>query len=125
MSRQYFTKDSAQPFADAVLIDGRTLYLSGRIGLVPGTRNVPSSAEEEARRLLDDLKQVLSAAGMSMANLVQLQVFCSDVSLWQTFNEIYKEYFDGPLPPRAFVGSGTLLFGARFEMIGVAIKDAG
>ncbi len=62
---------------------------------------------------------------MSMANLVQLQVFCSDVSLWQTFNEIYKEYFDGPLPPRAFVGSGTLLFGARFEMIGVAINDAG
>ena len=124
MSRQYFTKDSAQPFADAVLIDGRTLYLSGRIGLVPGTRNVPSSAEEEARRLLDDLKQVLSAAGMSMANLVQLQVFCSDVSLWQTFNEIYKEYFDGPLPARAFVGSGTLLFGARFEMIGIAIRDA-
>ena len=57
MSRQYFTKDSAQPFADAVLIDGRTLYLSGRIGLVPGTRkrsfvrrrrSAPSSRRPEA-----------------------------------------------------------------------------
>ena len=59
-----------------------------------------------------------------MGDLVQLQVFCSDVSLWERFNAVYRTFFTGQLPPRAFLGSGTLLFGARFELQGVAVKDS-
>jgi enamine deaminase RidA (YjgF/YER057c/UK114 family) len=61
---------------------------------------------------------------MTMDDLVQLQVFCSDVSLWERFNAVYRTYFTSRLPARAFLGSGTLLFGARFELQGVAVKDA-
>lgn len=123
MGREYFTQNPDYPFADAVLVDGRTLYLSGRIGLLPATTQTPSTAEDEARLVLDDIQKVLALAGMKMEHLVQLQVFCSDVSLWETFNAVYRTYFTGPLPPRAFLGSGTLLFNARFELIGIAVKE--
>lgn len=111
----------AAPFSDAVLV-GDTLYLAGRIGLKPGTREVPETAEDEARLVLDQFKTVLAEAGMTMDDLVSVQVFCSDVSLFDTWNRVYPTYFGKDLPARAFIGSGPLLFGARFEMQGVAVK---
>jgi 2-iminobutanoate/2-iminopropanoate deaminase len=123
MSREYFSSDPSRPFADAVLVDGKTLYLSGRIGLIPDTTKVPETAEEEAHLVLQEVQRVLAMAGMRMDDLVSLQVFCSDVSLWERFNEVYRGYFERQLPPRAFLGSGTLLFGARFELQGIAVKD--
>jgi enamine deaminase RidA (YjgF/YER057c/UK114 family) len=124
MSREYFVSNPAMPFSDGVLVDGKTLYLSGRIGLIPGTTKVPDTAEEEARLVLDEIKRVLAMAGMTMDHLVSLQIFCSDVSLFDQFNAVYRTYFTGKLPTRAFLGSGTLLFGARFELQGIAVKDA-
>lgn len=109
------------PFSDAVLV-GDTLYLAGRIGFVPGTRQIPSSAEEEAKNVLDQFKTVLGEAGMTMDDLVSVQVFCSDVKLFDTWNKVYPAYFGKDLPARAFLGSGPLLFGARFEMQGVAVR---
>jgi len=123
MSREYFSSDPSRPFTDAILIDGKTLYLSGRIGLIPGTDKVPDTAEEEAHLVLQEIQRVLAMAGMRMDHLVSLQVFCSDVSLWEQFNVVYRSYFEGQLPARAFLGSGTLLFGARFELQGIAVKD--
>ena len=111
----------ALPFSDAVLV-GDTLYLAGRIGLVPGTRQVPATAEEEARNVLDQFKAVLAEAGMTMDDLVSVQVFCSDVSLFDTWNKVYPTYFTKELPARAFIGSGPLLFGARFEMQAIAVR---
>jgi len=109
------------PFSDAVLV-GDTLYLAGRIGLVPGTRQVPATAEEEAKNVLDQFKTVLAAADMTMDDLVSVQVFCSDVSLFDTWNKVYPGYFTKELPARAFIGSGPLLFGARFEMQAIAVR---
>jgi 2-iminobutanoate/2-iminopropanoate deaminase len=123
MSRQYIAKDSTLPFADAVLIDNKTLYISGRIGLIPGTRQVPDAVDAEATNLMQDLQGVLAAAGMTLEDLVTLTIYCPDVSLWEPFNEIYRTFFSGPLPPRAFIGSGSLLFGARFELQGIAVKS--
>jgi len=111
----------AAPFSDAVLA-GDTLYLAGRIGFLPGTRQLPATAEEEARLVLDQFKTVLGEAGMTMDDLVSVQVFCSDVSLFDTWNKVYPTYFGKELPARAFIGSGPLLFGARFEMQGVAVR---
>ena len=58
----------AAPFSDAVLV-GDTLYLAGRIGFKPGTRQVPDTPEEEARLVLDDYKKVLAEAGIPTAGL--------------------------------------------------------
>jgi enamine deaminase RidA (YjgF/YER057c/UK114 family) len=123
MSREYLSSNPDSPFSDAVLVDGKTLYLSGRIGVIPGTTTVPETAEEEAHLVLQEIQRVLAMAGMTMDNLVSLQIFASDVSLWERFNAVYRTYFTGKLPARAFLGSGPLLFGARFELQGVAVKD--
>ena len=109
------------PFSDAVLV-GDTLYLAGRIGFLPGTRTVPATAEEEAKLVLDQYKTVLAEAGMTMDDLVSVQVFCSDLSLFDKWNKVYPTYFGKDLPARAFIGSGSLLFGARFEMQGIAVR---
>ena len=123
MTRHYIATNPARPFSDAVLIDGRTLYLSGRIGLLPGVDRVPDSVEEEAHLVMKDLQRILAAAEMKLEHLVFLQVFSPDVSLWASFNEVYRQYFSDPMPPRSFIGSGQLLFGARFELQGIAVKD--
>jgi 2-iminobutanoate/2-iminopropanoate deaminase len=107
------------PFSDAVMV-GDTLYLAGRIGLRPGTTEVPKDPAEEARLMLDDLRAVLAESKLGMDDLVNVQIFCSDVSLFETFNAVYRAYFSGDLPARAFIGSGPLLFGARFEIVAVA-----
>ena len=107
------------PFSDAVMI-GDTVYLAGRIGIRPGTTEVPNDPTEEARLMLDGVRAVLSESKMGMEDLVYVQIFCSDVSLFETFNAVYRQYFSGDLPARAFIGSGPLLFGARFEIVGIA-----
>ena len=115
-------RSATAPFSDAVLV-GRTLYLAGRLGLDPETGSPPSTAEQEARNVLESIQQVLSEADMTMDNLVQVQVFCSDVSLYGVFNEVYTSYFLDMPPARAFIGSGELLFGARFEVMGTAVQN--
>jgi reactive intermediate/imine deaminase len=109
------------PFSDGVLV-GNTLYLAGRIGLEPQTGRPPADVAAEARLLLDGFRTVLGEAGMSMNDLVFVQVFCPDVGHYDAFNQVYRTYFSEPFPARAFVGSGPLLFGARFEMQAIAVK---
>jgi reactive intermediate/imine deaminase len=111
------------PFSDGVLV-GNTLYLSGRIGLDPKTNKPPEDVEQEAKLALDGIQSTLQQAGMTMDDLVYVQVFCSDVSHFQKFNSVYRTYFkrQGDFPARAFIGSGNLLFGGRFEVQGIAVK---
>jgi 2-iminobutanoate/2-iminopropanoate deaminase len=109
------------PFSDAVLI-GDTLYLSGRIGIDPATGVAPDDVGQELRLLFDGFEAVLAETEMSMDDLVWVQVFSPDVSLWERFNAAYVRRFSKELPARAFIGSGPLLKGGRFEMLGVAIK---
>jgi 2-iminobutanoate/2-iminopropanoate deaminase len=111
---------TALPFSGAVLVGG-TLYLSGAIGL-DENQQVPATAEEEARNVLNRISGRLEEAGMTMDDLVSVQVFCSDVAHYDAFNRIYRTFFSGEFPARAFLGSGTLLFGARFEVQGIAVK---
>ncbi len=115
-------KNVNAPFSDAVLV-GDTLYLAGRIGLDPKTGKVPGDVETEAKNVLEQFKAVLAMAGMTMDDLVTVQVFCSDVSLFDKWNGVYKTYFGKDFPARAFIGSGPLLFNAHFEMQGVAVKS--
>ncbi len=111
---------TALPFSGAVLV-GNTLYLSGTIGL-DENQQVPSTPEAEARLVLNSMQSTLEAAGMTMDDLVSVQVFCSDVAHYAAFNAVYSTYFTREFPARAFIGAGTLLFDARFEVQGIAVK---
>ncbi|MGB8061472.1 MAG: Rid family hydrolase [Candidatus Sulfotelmatobacter sp.] len=120
-SRKHIQLDSQGPFSDAVIV-GDMLYLSGRIGLDEFKR-IPIDIDAEARNLMENVRAVLQKAGMQLDDLVYVQVFCTDVSLWERFNRIYRSYFKNKMPARAFIGSGRLLFGAHFEVQGIAIKS--
>jgi 2-iminobutanoate/2-iminopropanoate deaminase len=111
------------PFSDAVLV-GNTLYIAGHIGLDLKTGQPPASAEDEARLVMDGIKQTVEAAGMTMDDVVSVQVFCTDLKLYDTFNAVYKTYFHGDFPARAFVGTDKLLRGGRYEVMGIAVKRA-
>ena len=108
------------PFSGAVQV-GNTLYLSGDIGLEAGNK-VPATAEEEARLLMESIQRTLKTAGYTMDDLVTVTVYCSDVKHYDAFNKVYRTYFKKEFPARAFIGAGTLLFNARFEMQGIAVK---
>jgi reactive intermediate/imine deaminase len=109
------------PYSDAVL-SGNTLYLAGRIGIDPQTGKAPEDVEKEIRFLLDGVKTTLAAADLTMDDLVSVQVFCPDLSLYDKFNEIYRTCFTKDFPARAFIGSGPLLRGGHFEMQGIAVR---
>jgi 2-iminobutanoate/2-iminopropanoate deaminase len=68
------------------------------------------------------MRQTIESAGLKMNDLVSVQVFCTDLSLFDTFNEIYRTYFNGNFPARAFLGADKLLRGAHFEVMGIAVK---
>ncbi|MGO9405391.1 MAG: RidA family protein [Terriglobales bacterium] len=124
-SRRYINlpnRPAGLPFSDAVLV-GNTLYISGRIGLDQATGEAPASIDAEMDLLFAGFQAVLSEAGMTMDDLVWVQVHSPDVSLWPRFNSAYVKLFSREFPARAFVGSGTLLKKGRFEMLGIAVKD--
>ena len=122
--RSYINPNSASdpnatPFSGAVLT-GNTLYLSGMLGLENG--QVPNDPAAEARNVLDAIKSALEEANMTMDDLVSVQIFCSDLSHYAAFNEVYRTYFTQEFPARAFVGAGSLLFDARFEIQAIAVR---
>jgi 2-iminobutanoate/2-iminopropanoate deaminase len=109
------------PFSKAVLV-GDTLYIAGDIGLDPKTGKPGETPEAEAKLVLDSIQDTLKQAGMTMDDLVWVQVFCSDVSHFAAWNSVYRQYFKGDFPARAFLGSGKLLYNARFEINAIAVK---
>jgi 2-iminobutanoate/2-iminopropanoate deaminase len=110
------------PFSNGVLV-GNTLYLAGTIVFDPQTGRPPAQIEVEVHYALDNLKDVLAQAGITMDDLVSVNVFCPDLSLYDSFNAVYKTYFKKDPPARAFIGSGSLLRGGHFEVMGVAVKQ--
>ena len=102
------------PYSRAVWV-GDTLYLAGD--------GVPhEDPVEEAHLVMRSFRATLETQGLTLDDLVQVTVYCSDVSLYDTFNAVYRGYFTGPMPARAFVGSGELLFGMRYELQGIAVR---
>lgn len=109
-----------RPFSDAVIV-GKTIYLSGTLGL-EASGKPPADAAAEARLVMERVKRSVEAAGATMDDLVSVQVFCSDLAQYDTFNKVYATFFRKKHPARAFIGSGPLLFGARFEVQGIAVR---
>ena len=104
------------PFSEAVRVDN-VLFLSGQIGIAPGTRNlVPGGLKEEARQTMENIKTSLEANGYAMTDLVKCTVMLADIAEWAAFNEVYKTFFSGRFPARSALGANGLAFGARVEV---------
>lgn len=109
---------STSPFSSAVRV-GDMLYVSGMLGLENG--QVPSDPAQEARNMLDSIRATIEQAGLTMDDLVQVTIYCTDLALYDVFNQVYRSYFERDMPARAFIGAGSLLRGARFEMQSIAV----
>lgn len=109
------------PFSEAVRI-GDLFYLSGQMGIVPGTtRLVPGGIREEARQTLMNMRITLEAHGLSLRHVAKCTIFLADISEWQAFNEVYKDFFQAPYPARSALGANGLALGGRVEVECVAV----
>ncbi|HSZ10130.1 MAG TPA: Rid family hydrolase [Steroidobacteraceae bacterium] len=115
---------TAPPYNNGVMVGG-TFYVSGHLGVDPATGKVASDPEAEARLVMDAVKQTLEKGGLTMADLVSVTVYCTDLDLYDKFNAVYRSYFHDNYPARAFIGVAKLVRGARFEIAGVAVKASG
>ena len=110
------------PFSEAVQV-GDLLFLSGQIGVAPGTLTlVPGGLEAEAAQALENIKSVLGRHGSSMDRVVKCTVFLADMVDWPAFNVIYRRYFTGPIPARSALGANGLALGAKVEVECIASR---
>jgi len=96
---------------------GDTLYVSGQIGILPGSLTLaPGGIRPEARRALENIRAILERHGSSLEHVVKCTVFLADIAEWPAFNEIYREFFGANLPARSALAASGLALGARAEV---------
>jgi 2-iminobutanoate/2-iminopropanoate deaminase len=115
---------SPLPFSDAVLV-GDTLYIAGHIGIDPKTDRAAEDPRTEAKFVMDRVKATVESAGLTMDDVVTMQIMCTDLGLYDTFNDVYRTYFQHGFPARAFLGANSLLRGAHYEVLGIAVRRHG
>ena len=110
-------------YSQAVKVDN-TVYISGQIPLDPASMEVVSGGiEAEITRVFDNLKAVATASGGSLADVVKLNIFLTDLSNFPTVNEIMAQYFQQPYPARAAIGVAALPKGVGVEMDAVLVIE--
>jgi reactive intermediate/imine deaminase len=110
-------------YSQAVKVDN-TVYISGQIPLDPASMEVVGGGiEAEITRVFDNLKAVATASGGSLADVVKLNIFLTDLSNFPTVNDIMAQYFEQPYPARAAIGVAALPKGVGVEMDAVLVIE--
>ncbi len=110
------------PYSQAIMT-GNILWLAGQIAIDPRTNQVRSGTiEEETKLVLDNLKAVLEAAGMTMANIVSTTVFLADLNDFPRMNAVYATYFPNDPPARATVQVARLPRDVKVEIAAIAVR---
>jgi len=108
-------------YSQAVRV-GNTVYISGQIPLVPETMElVEGDMQVNIRRVFDNLKAICEEAGGSLADIVKLNIFLTDLSHFALVNEVMATYFEEPYPARAAVGVASLPKDVPVEMDAVMV----
>ena len=108
-------------YSQAVKVDN-TVYISGQIPLDPASMEVVGGGiEAEITRVFDNLAAVAGASGGSLADVVKLNIFLTDLGNFPTVNEIMATYFQQPYPARAAIGVAALPKGVGVEMDAVLV----
>ncbi len=111
------------PYTQAIRADG-IVYTSGQIGIDPATGAlVPGGIEAQTRRVLENLKAVLAAAGSSLDRVLRVTVYLTDLGHFPSMNRIFAEYLDAHRPARSTVGVAALPMGALVEMDVIALCE--
>jgi len=111
------------PYSQAVKVGG-WLYISGQIPLDPSTGEVvEGGVESQTRRVLENIKAILEAAGYTINDVVKVTVYLVDLNDFQAFNKVYSEYFSNHYPARTTVQVSALPRNARIEIDVIAYRD--
>ncbi len=111
------------PYNQAVKANG-FLFISGQIAINPATNNIDATTvEEEAEQVMKNLQAVLVAAGTDFSKVVKTTIFLSDMSLFQTVNEIYGRYFTDNFPARETVAVLGLPKNVNVEISMIALAN--
>lgn len=127
MTKEIIHTDAAPaavgPYSQAVSISGgRTLYLSGQIGLEPGTGELVSeNFEGQVRQAFANMKAVIEAAGGTLGHIVKLTLFLTDLGKFGSVNAIMADIMPQPYPARSTIGVASLPKGAQFEVEAVVV----
>lgn len=104
------------PFSESVRVEN-LLFLSGQIGVKPGTMElVEGGIEAEARQTMENIRAALERHELGLENLVKCTVMLADISEWPAFNEVYRTFFEDRYPARSAFATSGLALGARVEV---------
>jgi len=115
------------PFSSAARV-GNVLYLSGQIGVLPGTRQlVDTGVVKQTQQTFENIKAILAYAGSSLDRVFKCTVFLSNIADYAKMNEVYATYFPKDPPARSTVAGSGLALGARVEIecLATAADDSG
>ena len=111
------------PYSQAIET-GDTVFLSGQIGLDPRTGSIVSGGiEHEARQVLDNIREVLRAAGLGFGDVVKTTIFLINLADFEVINGVYGEHFSEPCPARSTVQVSALPRGAMVEIEAIAKEE--
>ena len=103
------------PFSSAIKAGGM-IYLSGQVGNLPGSLDMPEGVAAQTQQAMENIKTVLEAAGASLYDVVKCTVFLDDMENYWPMNEVYASFWDGPPPARSAFGADGLALGALREI---------
>ena len=127
MAKQIIHTDAAPaaagPYSQAVLVTGaKTVYLSGQIGLEPGTGDLVSeNFDAQVRQAFENMEAVIQAAGGTLNNIAKLTLFLTDLNKFAAANAIMTEVIPKPFPARSTIGVASLPKGAQFEVEAILV----
>lgn len=127
MTKEIIHTDAAPaavgPYAQAVAVSGgKTVFLSGQIGLEPGTGELVSeNFEGQVRQSFANMKAVIEEAGGTLDNIVKLTLFLTDLSKFASANAIMADIIPQPYPARSTIGVSSLPKGAQFEVEAIIV----
>ncbi len=110
-----------RPFSPGIQV-GKTLYVAGQVGQDLATSKIPEKFEDEVKRCLDNVGIILKEAGYGFDDVVAVNVYLTDMSLFQDMNKVYMTYFNEPRPVRTTVGVTRLAGPAKVEITVTAAK---
>ena len=126
MKRIIYTENTSKPigpYSQGVLIDEKTLYVSGCVGIIPATGEVVAgTVQDETKQVMQNLQSILKAAGMDFTNVVKATIFLTDLNDFTLMNEIYGSFFTGDFPARETVQVSKLPKNVRVEISVIAVK---
>jgi reactive intermediate/imine deaminase len=126
MSRTIVASDNAPkaigPYSQAVQV-GNTIYTSGQIPLDPATGElIAGDIDAQARRVFENLRAVIEAAGAGFADVARVGIYLTDLSNFAAVNAVMAEYFQQPYPARSTIGVAALPRGAQVEIDLVLVR---